>query len=112
MGSVMRHDALSEDTMFPRQITRLVLVGAFSFSAYVQHAPAQGQPYTHSASTIREFRDCSGCPAMVVLPSGSFKTGSPPNEVGRVRNDESPIHQVLWTSMPMMWRDGSGGDER
>ena len=39
------------------------------------------------------FRDCSGCPEMVVLPAGSFMMGSPPGEIGRFR-DEGPVHRV------------------
>ena len=31
----------------------------------------------------REFRDCAGCPEMVVVPSGSFWMGSPSSESGR-----------------------------
>ena len=39
------------------------------------------------------FRDCADCPAMVVVPSGSFMMGSPPSEEGR-RDNEGPVHRV------------------
>ena len=39
------------------------------------------------------FRECSDCPAMVVVPAGSFTMGSPENEPGRAEN-EGPQHDV------------------
>ena len=51
------------------------------------------------ARTLREnppgsvFRDCSQCPEMVVVPSGSYEMGSPAFEEGR-ENDEGPVHRV------------------
>ena len=39
------------------------------------------------------FRDCKGCPEMVVVPAGSFVMGSPSHEDGR-SNDEGPQRRV------------------
>ena len=39
------------------------------------------------------FRDCGGCPEMVVLPVGEFMMGSPEDEEGR-DDDEGPRHRV------------------
>ena len=39
------------------------------------------------------FRDCPGCPKLVVVPPGSFKMGSPENEEGRY-GDEGLVHEV------------------
>ena len=39
------------------------------------------------------FRDCEGCPDLVVVPSGSFLMGSPPGENLR-DDDEGPVHRV------------------
>ncbi len=39
------------------------------------------------------FRECVDCPAMVVLPAGTFTMGSPDNEPGRFP-DEGPQHDV------------------
>ena len=39
------------------------------------------------------FRDCAGCPEMVVLRDGSFSMGSPSSEEGRLDN-EGPVHRV------------------
>ena len=46
----------------------------------------------------QRFRDCADCPAMVVVPSGSFRMGSPSHEEGRFSN-EGPVHQV-WIAKP------------
>ena len=48
------------------------------------------------------FRDCDHCPAMVVVPSGSFMMGSPPSEEGR-DDDEGPVHRV---SIPSVFAVG------
>jgi formylglycine-generating enzyme required for sulfatase activity len=39
------------------------------------------------------FRDCDGCPEMVVIPAGSFMMGSPKDEKGR-SDGEGPKHKV------------------
>ena len=39
------------------------------------------------------FRDCAGCPLMVVVPAGSFRMGSPAGETNR-DDDEGPVHRV------------------
>ena len=41
----------------------------------------------------RVFRDCEGCPEMVVVPAGSYKMGSPSSEAER-GGDEGPVHRV------------------
>jgi formylglycine-generating enzyme required for sulfatase activity len=53
------------------------------------------------------FRDCPTCPEMVVVPSGSFTMGSPPDEAGQVpafREREHPQHQVT-IKQPFSRRD-------
>ena len=39
------------------------------------------------------FRDCAECPEMVVLPAGTYRMGSAPDEEDRY-DDEGPIHEV------------------
>ncbi len=39
------------------------------------------------------FRDCAGCPEMVVVPAGSYMMGSPSGEAGRYDN-QGPQHRV------------------
>ena len=39
------------------------------------------------------FKDCNGCPEMVVIPPGEFAMGSPSTEPGRYNNEE-PVHHV------------------
>ena len=64
---------------------RAALVEAGADSA-VAAAAAQSRPGT-------VFRDCSACPAMVVVPAGSFMMGSPASE--EERDDyEGPRHRV------------------
>ena len=46
-----------------------------------------------TVSPGRVFRDCKGCPEMVVVPAGSFAMGSPASEEGR-RDYEGPQHRV------------------
>lgn len=41
----------------------------------------------------RKFRDCGQCPEMIVIPSGRFTIGSPPDEPGR-REDEGPQREI------------------
>ncbi|MEO6843905.1 MAG: formylglycine-generating enzyme family protein [Ginsengibacter sp.] len=55
-------------------ITSLVFCGAIFGAktlAQISHKPGD------------TFRDCSDCPEMVALPSGTFTMGSPENEMGR-----------------------------
>jgi formylglycine-generating enzyme required for sulfatase activity len=41
------------------------------------------------------FKECSNCPEMIVVPTGSFTMGSPANEPQRAA-DESPQHTVTF----------------
>ena len=41
----------------------------------------------------RRFRDCAECPELVVVPSGTYRMGSPSGEEGRY-DDEGPVHRV------------------
>ncbi|MDH4188762.1 MAG: SUMF1/EgtB/PvdO family nonheme iron enzyme [Betaproteobacteria bacterium] len=41
------------------------------------------------------FRDCEGCPQMVVIPAGSFVMGSPDAEAGHMQR-EGPWHPVIF----------------
>lgn len=65
---------------------------------WAAHAAAQ-DPAVKSPKVAKQtiaqkiFRDCPGCPQMVVIPSGSLAMGSPAAEIGR-RKDGNPVHQV------------------
>jgi formylglycine-generating enzyme required for sulfatase activity len=60
-------------------------------------APEGLQPLTsdreRALSPKDSFKECDNCPAMVVVPSGSFIMGSPGSENGRYE-DEGPQHPV------------------
>ncbi len=46
-----------------------------------------------AGAQLETFKDCDGCPEMVVIPAGDFVMGSPASERGRDR-DEGPQHPV------------------
>lgn len=54
-------------------------------------SPAGGSAKMPDAGSM--IRDCGACPEMVVVPSGRFVMGSPPDEMGR-DEDEGPIRTV------------------
>jgi formylglycine-generating enzyme required for sulfatase activity len=57
-----------------------------------QAKPAVGvYPERHKPGEV--FKDCAGCPEMVVVPTGSFTMGSPAGEKGR-DDDEGPQRRV------------------
>lgn len=70
-------------TTMNRLILILALVGLDTLSGCVRTTRAPGT----------EFRDCSDCPAMTVLPPGRFAMGSPADEPQRDA-DEGPMHDV------------------
>ena len=55
--------------------------------------PGQVERKKADVGVGRVFRDCEGCPELVVVPSGKFKMGSPASEKGRGKN-EGPTHLV------------------
>jgi formylglycine-generating enzyme required for sulfatase activity/serine/threonine protein kinase len=55
----------------------------------IRAAPVEQQEFIAG----RAFRDCANCPEMVVIPEGSFRMGSSPNEQGQ-SSAEGPVHQV------------------
>lgn len=63
----------------------LVTTSAFGDAAIV--AQQEGSP------RAAPFQDCDICPAMVVVPAGSFSMGSPATEIGR-QEEESPVREV------------------
>ena len=68
--------------MVSRALFAWFAVSVFSAGAWAQ---------TPAAGTV--FRECTDCPEMVVLPSGSFTMGSPGHETGR-DDDEGPQRVV------------------
>lgn len=66
---------------------------ALAFLVLVASLPAASGPAPARGEPGRAFRDCSDCPLMRVIPSGSFVMGSPPGEAGR-QPEEGPQHAV------------------
>ena len=60
-------------------------------SGEAQEAQEPEPRRTHEPGTV--FRDCAGCPEMVVAPAGSYMMGSPSGEAGRF-DTEGPQHRV------------------
>ncbi len=56
---------------------------------------AAGSAPASSWTAGHKFRDCSGCPELVVVPSGSFWMGSPSGEERR-NDNEGPQHRVTF----------------
>ena len=63
-------------------------------------AAAERQRLAEWRRSGRLFRDCDGCPEMVVVPSGRFRMGSPASERGRDDN-EGPQHRVMLRSFAL-----------
>lgn len=45
---------------------------------------------SNTGQAVRYFRDCSGCPEMVLVPGGAFVMGSPDDEIGREVHEGPP----------------------
>ena len=52
----------------------------------------------------RVFRDCDGCPELVVIPAGEFRMGSPASEEGRY-DTEGPLRRVAVESFALGRRE-------
>ena len=72
--------------------------GEFFFLASKPHqapiTPNDNNGGAIAKAPLESFRDCDGCPEMVVIPGASFMMGSPPDEKGR-SPDEGPLHAVI-----------------
>ncbi len=65
-----------------------------------QGKAAKASSALQSTKAGKRFRDCEGCPEMVVIPSGRFNMGSPDSEEDR-NDDEGPVHQVKITTFAL-----------
>lgn len=64
------------------------------FKVELERPPKKEAPSPQEEQRVgRRFRDCSDCPEMVVVPSGSYVMGSPLDEAYRYYN-EGPQHRV------------------
>lgn len=61
-----------------------------SVAAMAEHRASAARPESDSAG--QRFKECPGCPEMVVLPAGTFTMGAPQSEASR--DDEGPQHPV------------------
>jgi formylglycine-generating enzyme required for sulfatase activity len=86
-----------------KQASMRNLLGLIIATFCLMGMPTQAQAAKDNAAKVSQaapattagqiFRDCPGCPEMVVIPSGSFDMGSPKSEKGR-GHDEGPVHSV------------------
>ena len=64
-------------------------------AAELQGLGREREEKRRAAVEASKFRDCEGCPEMVVVPEGSFRMGSPESE--ELRDvDEGPMHRVTF----------------
>ena len=76
-------------------VVALALASLWADYGAGREAPAEGNksevPLPERVGKV--FRDCEGCPEMVVVSAGSFEMGSPSSEAGR-DDDEGPVRRV------------------
>ncbi len=83
----------------PLQLILLITACGLLACTGLVSAAEPGHPSTpHQVGTV--WRDCPGCPEMVVLPAGAFAMGSSETEQGRA-DDEGPLHTVHVTSFAL-----------
>ena len=73
-----------------------MLTVSVSFARTPSAAASGGEAVTERSASLvpgTRFRDCLGCPEMIVIPAGRFTMGSPAVEAGRFDN-EGPQHPV------------------
>ncbi|MFL6757822.1 MAG: formylglycine-generating enzyme family protein [Sphingomicrobium sp.] len=70
-----------------------VLTLSFASPAAAETSGAVWSPSPTSVAAPAPFHDCDGCPEMIVVPAGTFRIGSPPDEPGR-RDNEGPQKEI------------------
>ena len=110
-----KHDLKTPDVFHFKYAEVLERAGSYaeaieSLNRYLELAGRSGTHYREAlellhAATVAQtqaearkrpgarFRDCEGCPEVVVVPAGSYVMGSPSSEEGRWGN-EGPQHRV------------------
>ncbi len=72
----------------------LIAIVMLAFVIGIKSVDAQEAPEEMAGPVVGDtFRDCAGCPEMVVVPAGTFNMGSNAAEESR-DDDEGPVHQV------------------
>ena len=90
-------EALGDPLAFARAKSMNTVEAWDAYLARYPEGAHAGEARTNRAlvgSAGRVFRDCEGCPAMVVLPPGSFTMGSAAGEL-----DERPPHRVTFAGV-------------
>lgn len=83
---------MNDEPLKPTLLKSLALTALMVCLPPTAHAATQPATHPKPGSV---FKDCKNCPEMVVLPTGTFKMGTPDDEVGR-QPDEGPIHDVTF----------------
>lgn len=73
-------------------IVAAVTAGALAFASGQGVAQQAVGSFPKSGDT---FRDCDGCPEMVVIPAGSFMMGSPASERERTTSEQAPRRVMI-----------------
>ena len=100
----------TNDRQRPHEYSSLLrehYLGASGGGNLIADPPRPGRPVTARPDPAparpragEAFRDCDGCPEMVVVPAGEFTMGSPATEEGRW-DDEGPRHRVAVSSFAL-----------
>jgi len=79
----------------------VAFISALALTICISSAPALAQALSsereRALKPADSFRECDGCPEMVVVPAGSFTMGSPDREAGR-NSWEGPQHVVTFAN--------------
>lgn len=73
----------------------LAMTGASMERALAQNASPLSDEQERALKSKDTFQECSKCPVMMVVPSGSFTMGSPESEAERFKS-ETPQHKVTF----------------
>ncbi len=65
-----------------------IMLAALALLAFAPHADA-------AFTVSKSFKDCSGCPEMLVIPAGKFTMGSPKTDKDH-KPAEEPMHEVIF----------------
>ena len=93
LAEVARKEAEARAARERAEAERRRLAEAERKAAEAKAARERAETERKKREAGHRFRDCVGCPELVVVASGSYRMGSPSGEAGR-DDDEGPVHRV------------------